>query len=38
MPDRGFELQTAYATGWTVVAASVVLTLIAWIAGYMVRG
>jgi len=29
----GFELKTAYASGWTVVAASLVLTLIAWIAG-----
>jgi succinate dehydrogenase cytochrome b subunit len=34
----GFEIKTVYRTGWTVVAASVVLTLIAWIAGYMVRG
>jgi succinate dehydrogenase / fumarate reductase, cytochrome b subunit len=30
----GFELKTTYASGWTVVAASVVLTLIAWIAGF----
>jgi len=29
----GFELKTVYASGWTVVAASAVLTLIAWIAG-----
>ena len=34
----GFELKTVYRSGWTVVAASVVLTLIAWIAGYVVRG
>jgi len=34
----GFELKTTYRSGWTVVAASVVLTLIAWIAGYAVRG
>jgi succinate dehydrogenase / fumarate reductase, cytochrome b subunit len=35
---RGFELKTVYASGWTVVGASVLLTLIAWIAGYAVRG
>jgi len=35
---RGFELKTAYASGWTVVGASFALTLAAWIAGYMVRG
>ena len=34
----GFEIKTTYASGWTVVAASVVLTLVAWIAAYMVRG
>ena len=35
---RGFELKTVYASGWTVVGASAVLTLIAWIAGYAARG
>jgi succinate dehydrogenase / fumarate reductase cytochrome b subunit len=35
---HGFELKTTYASGWTVVAASIVLTLVAWIAAYMVRG
>ena len=34
----GFELKTTYRSGWTVVVASIVLTLIAWIAGYAVRG
>ena len=34
----GFELKTVYATGWTVVAASLALTLVAWIAGYVVMG
>lgn len=34
----GFDLRTAYRSGWAVVVASVALTLIAWIAGYMVRG
>jgi succinate dehydrogenase cytochrome b subunit len=32
---RGFELRTIYASGWTVVAASVMLTVIAWIVGWM---
>jgi len=31
--DRGFELRTIYLSGWTVVAASATLTLVAWIAG-----
>ncbi|HVA14166.1 MAG TPA: succinate dehydrogenase, cytochrome b556 subunit [Stellaceae bacterium] len=35
---RGFKLKTAYASGWTVVVGSVALTLIAWIAAYVVRG
>jgi succinate dehydrogenase / fumarate reductase, cytochrome b subunit len=30
----GFDLPTAYRTGWTVVAVSVVLTLIACVAGF----
>ena len=34
----GFEIKTVYRSGWIVVASSVALTLIAWIAGYMVRG
>jgi len=34
----GFELRTAYATGWLVVAAAVVLTLVSWIAGYAAMG
>jgi len=29
----GFDLSTIYASGWVVVAASVVLTVAAWIAG-----
>lgn len=29
---RGFDLRVIYASGWTVVAASVTLTAIAWIA------
>jgi succinate dehydrogenase / fumarate reductase cytochrome b subunit len=34
----GFDLKTTYLTGWTVVTASIVLTLIAWIVAYAVRG
>ena len=30
---RGLELKSVYASGWTVVAATAVLTIIAWIAG-----
>jgi succinate dehydrogenase / fumarate reductase, cytochrome b subunit len=30
---RGLELTSVYATGWTVVVATAVLTIIAWIAG-----
>jgi len=30
---RGLELTTVYASGWTVVAATAVLTIVAWIAG-----
>ena len=32
----GFELPTLYATGWLVMGAAAVLTLVAWIAGYAV--
>ena len=34
----GFEIKTTYLTGWIVVASSIALTLIAWIAAYLVRG
>lgn len=30
---RGLELKSAYASGWTVVAATAALTVLAWIAG-----
>ena len=33
----GFDLRTAYATGWTVVGASAALTMIAFVAGFLVR-
>jgi len=35
---KGFDLHTTYASGWTVVAASVVLTLAAFAAGLLLRG
>ena len=34
----GFELPTAYRTGWTVLVLTVVLTLVAWALGYWARG
>lgn len=34
----GFELKTAFASGWLIVAASVGLTLVAWFAGYPAAG
>jgi succinate dehydrogenase / fumarate reductase cytochrome b subunit len=34
----GFDLPTMAATGWTVVVASVVLSLIAWTFGYAAMG
>ena len=34
----GFSLKTTYASGWTVVIVTVVLTLIAWCAGYAAMG
>ena len=35
---RGFELPAAYASGWFVVGASVLLTLAAWVWGYAAMG
>ena len=34
----GFEMETLKLTGWLVIAATVVLTLITWIAAYAVAG
>ncbi len=34
----GFELRTAYTTGWLVVIVAVALTLVSWVAGYAARG
>lgn len=35
---HGYELRTTYATGWTAVAASGVLTVVAFVAGLAARG
>ena len=34
----GFELKTAYTSGWLVVIASLGLTAVSWIAGYASGG
>lgn len=34
----GYEIDTATRTGWLVVAGAVALTLVAWIAGYLMMG
>jgi len=33
----GFDLPTAYKTGWTAIIGSMVLTIIAWALGYALR-
>jgi succinate dehydrogenase / fumarate reductase cytochrome b subunit len=33
----GFELDEVYRSGWTVVAATAVLSLLVWIVGYSVK-
>ena len=35
---HGFELKTATVSGWLVVAAGTVMTLLAWAAAYWLRG
>ncbi len=35
---RGFELSTAYTTGWLVVIAAIVLTVASWVGGYAALG
>ena len=35
---HGFELGSIYASGWVVVAASVVLTVAAWVASLFMAG
>ena len=34
----GFELKTVYASGWTAVALAVALTLVSFIAGFVLAG
>jgi len=34
----GFAIPTIDATGWIVMVASVVMTLVAWVMGYMAMG
>jgi len=34
----GFTIQQTYRSGWIMVASSLALTIIAWIAGYIVKG
>jgi succinate dehydrogenase / fumarate reductase cytochrome b subunit len=35
---RGFELRSIYISGWTVVAASVALTAVAWLISLLAAG
>ena len=35
---QGFELRSIYISGWTVVVASVVLSVVAWIVSFFVAG
>ncbi len=35
---HGFELRSIYISGWSVVVASAVLTVVAWAAGLLVAG
>jgi succinate dehydrogenase / fumarate reductase cytochrome b subunit len=35
---HGFELRQIYASGWIVVVASVVLTLVCWFTGLLIAG
>jgi succinate dehydrogenase cytochrome b556 subunit len=35
---HGFELRSIYISGWSVVVASVALTVAAWVAGHCVGG
>jgi succinate dehydrogenase / fumarate reductase, cytochrome b subunit len=35
---HGFELRSIYISGWSVVAASVVFTVAAWVAGALMGG
>ena len=34
----GFDLKTAYASAWLVIVGTAVLTVVSWVAAYLVRG
>ncbi|MDY0881733.1 succinate dehydrogenase, cytochrome b556 subunit [Dongia soli] len=34
----GYELPTAYRSGYAVIVATILLTVLAWVFGYMARG
>src|SRR5258707_12181625 len=35
---KGFDLPSAYRSGWAAIIGTVILTLIAWILAYIARG
>ena len=35
---HGLDIPTTYTTGWVAAAVSVLLTVLAWIAGLMIKG
>jgi len=35
---RGLELRSVYRSGWTVVVASIALTVVTWLAAYGIHG
>lgn len=35
---HGFDLRTIYASGWTVVAVSIILTVLTWAVGIVLAG
>ena len=35
---HGLDLPSVYRSGWTVVVLSVLLTAVAWVAGYLLQG
>ena len=35
---HGFELKAVYASGWAVLAVTLLLTVVSWIAGYWMMG
>ena len=35
---HGFELRSIYISGWVVVAASIALTLAAWVISFLMKG